>query len=241
MRRLLSRDPRRNEGRAPGPSRVLADGWGGEYRRAVPFPRRLLSEGEDLVLDLRPHWIALAAPAFETVLILAGLVLALVYIPDSWPSWTRVAIAVAALVLFLVYPAPRIVRRLTSHFVVTSDRLIHRSGWLSKRSMEIPLEKISDVRFHQGVFERVIGAGDLTLESAGEFGQQTFSHIPDPEHVQKVIYDMGETNQRRMMTPAAAPAMSVADELTKLERLRTDGVLSEDEFQSEKARLLRRD
>ncbi len=241
MRWLISRDQPRTEGRTLGPSVFLPTGWVGSTVGAVPFPRRLLSEGEDLVLDLRPHWIALAAPVSVTVLILIGLILALVYAPDSWPSWTRIAVVVAAVLLFLVYAAPRIVRWLTSHFVVTSDRLIHRSGWLSKRSMEIPLEKISDVRFHQGVFERMIGAGDLTLESAGEFGQQTFSHIPDPEHVQKVIYDMGETNQRRMMTPAAAPAMSVADELTKLERLRADGVLSEDEFQSEKARLLRRD
>ena len=62
--------------------------------------------------------------------------------------------------------------------------------------------------------------------------------------MQKVIYEMGERNERRMaQTPTqhAGPgtSFSVADELAKLQRLRTDGVLSEDEFRAEKARLLR--
>ncbi len=209
----------------------------------VAFPRRLLSEGEDLVLDLRPHWIALVGPVLVSAVMVAAMVTALVYVPDSWPSWTRWVVAAALLALFVVSPARDLVRWATSHFVVTTDRLIHRSGWIAKRSMEIPLEKISDVRFHQGVFERMIGAGDLTLESPGEFGQETFSNVRGPERVQKTIYEMGERNQRRMNAPSAvehsADPPSVADELAKLQRLREDGVLTEDEFQAEKARLLR--
>ena len=49
----------------------------------MAFPRRLLIEGEELVLDLRPHWIALVGPAAVTVLILVGWILALVYAPDD--------------------------------------------------------------------------------------------------------------------------------------------------------------
>jgi hypothetical protein len=105
--------------------------------------------------------------------------------------------------------------------------------------MEIPLENISDVRFSQGVFERIIGAGDLVLESAGEFGQETFTNIRHPEAVQKTIYEMNESNLRRMQVPAAPPA-SIADELAKLDRLRDEGVITEDEFEAQKARLLAR-
>jgi len=206
----------------------------------VPFPRRLLSQGEELVMDLRPHWIALVYPLAATLLIVAGVVAALVYAPDSWPSWTRWAVVAVGLVLFLWWPLPRLVKWATSHFVVTSDRLIHRSGWIAKRSMEIPLEKISDVRFHQTVFERMIGAGDLTIESPGEFGQERFDDIRKPEVVQKAIYEMGEANQRRMMTPVSTPVAtdSVADELAKLQRLRADGVITEEEYQAQKGRLL---
>jgi uncharacterized membrane protein YdbT with pleckstrin-like domain len=205
----------------------------------VAFPRRLLTDHEELILDLRPHWIALAGPVLLGVVLLAGLIVALVFTPDSWRSWVRWAEAAAAIVLFVWLAVPRIVAWLTSHFVVTTDRLIHRSGWISKRSMEIPLEKISDVRFHQGVFERMIGAGDLVLESAGEFGQETFADVRHPERVQKVVYEMGERNQQARAAPAP-PSPSTADELDKLNRLRADGVLSEEEFEAQKTRLLRR-
>jgi uncharacterized membrane protein YdbT with pleckstrin-like domain len=203
----------------------------------MAFPRRLLAEGEELIMDLRPHWIGLVMPLAETALLVVAVILALVYIPDSWPTATRWAIVGIGVVLFLIHPLRLIVAWATSHFVVTSDRVIHRSGWFAKQSMEIPLEKISDVKFHQSVFERVIGAGDLILESPGEFGQEVFGDVRKPEHVQKTIYEMTEANQRRSMAPAAAP--SLADELAKLDRLRDEGVLTEEEFQAQKARLLK--
>ncbi|HJP66437.1 MAG TPA: PH domain-containing protein [Actinomycetota bacterium] len=202
----------------------------------MAFPRRLLSEGEDLVLDVRQHWIALVWPLVQTALILAALIAALIYVPDSWSSWFRWLLAIAAVGIFAFGPLPNIVQWATSHFVVTTDRLIHRSGLVAKKSMEIPLEKISDVRFSQGVFERMIGAGDLVIESPGEFGQETFSNVRRPEEVQKLIYEMGEANQQRM---TGSPARgSVTDELERLARLRDQGVLTEEEFRAQKARLL---
>jgi uncharacterized membrane protein YdbT with pleckstrin-like domain len=201
------------------------------------FPRRLLSEGEDLVLDLRPHWIALVLPVAETVLVVIATIVALIYIPDDWPAWTRLGVGLAAIVLFLAWPLPPIVRWATSHFVVTTDRLINRTGWFAKHSMEIPLENISDVRFNQSVIERIIGAGDLTIESPGEFGQERFTDIRKPEFVQKTIYETTEANQRRMVAPSGPPT-SVADELEKLAELRREGTISEEEFQAQKARLL---
>jgi uncharacterized membrane protein YdbT with pleckstrin-like domain len=201
----------------------------------MPFPRKLLAENEDLVLDLRPHWIALVLPVGAAVLIVIGTILALVNVPDSWPSAVRWLIVLAGLVLFVAYPLRKLVAWFTSHFVVTSDRLIHRSGWLAKSSMEIPLENISDVRFNQSVFERVIGAGDLILESPGTFGQETFSDIRHPERVQKTIYETNEENQRRMM---GGISRSPSQELERLSKLRDRGILSQAEFDAQKAKIL---
>ncbi|HEX2088641.1 MAG TPA: PH domain-containing protein [Actinomycetota bacterium] len=200
------------------------------------FPRRLLADNERLILDLRPHWISLVLPVGATVLIVGGVVAALAYTPASWPNWVGWAAVVVGIILLLAYPVRFFVDWVTSHFVVTSDRLIHREGWFAKRSMEIPLENINDVRFNQSVFERVIKAGDLTIESAGEFGQQNFTDIRDPEQVQKVIYETSEANSQRMYT-GGRPSSSVADELAKLDRLRDEGVISNEEFEAQKARL----
>jgi uncharacterized membrane protein YdbT with pleckstrin-like domain len=204
----------------------------------MAFPRRLLIEGEDLVLDLRPHWIALAVPVLIAV---AGLLAAawVTTLLDSatWIPW------VVYVVVLLLYPIPRLVWWLTSMFVVTTDRVIHREGLIAKRSMEIPLEAINDVRFEQGVFDRMVGAGSLVIQSASEQGRQVFDEIRRPEYVQRVIYEQGERNKERMYQGSGSSvqmpaAPSVTTELERLAELRSKGILTEDEFQAQKARIL---
>ena len=205
------------------------------------FPKRLLADHERLVLDLRPHWIALAGPVFLTVAIVVGVILAFVYFPDDWPSWTRWAALVAGALLFLAFAVRGFLSWVTSHFVVTSDRLIHRSGWLAKQSMEMPLERVNDVSFHQTVFERIVGAGDLVIESGGEYGQNFFRDIRKPEEVQKTIYEMSEENQNRMMSQGAERGEeSTLDQIDRLAAMRAKGTISEEEFETQKRRLLGR-
>ncbi len=163
----------------------------------MPFPTRLLVEGEELVFDLRPHWIALVMPAIATVATLAVMIV--LYETFDEPVLDMV-VGIAGTLFLLAYPVRKLVDWLTSHFVVTSDRIIHRRGFIAKYSMEVPLEAINDVRFEQGVIDRVIGAGTLVVQSASEAGRQVFDHIRKPEEVQKTIYHQGELNQQRMMT-----------------------------------------
>lgn len=229
----------------------------------MAFPRRLLADHEELILDLRPHWIALVWPVSQVVVILIAAALALGYLPDDWPGWIRTAVLVLAAVMLVGGPIRLIVAWLTSHFVLTSDRVIHREGWFAKKSMEMPLERINDVRFKQSVFERIVGAGDLVIESAGEFGQNRFTDIRKPEQVQKTIYEMSEHNQDRMMGSRPPPsggterftdpehrttesvvtettprAPSIDEQLERLADLRDRGVIDEAEFQDAKDRIL---
>ena len=200
----------------------------------MAFPRRLLIEGEELVLDLRPHPVALVLPVIATV-VTVGVGIWLMTLVDG--TWTWIALAAIALVL-IVYPVRRLTDWLTSHFVVTSDRIIHRQGLIAKSSMEIPLEAINDVRFEQGVIDRMLGAGTLVIQSASESGRQEFSHIRKPEDVQKTIYHQGELNQTRMRGGSGASAPSPTTELERLADLRAKGVLTEAEFQAQKAKIL---
>jgi membrane protein YdbS with pleckstrin-like domain len=211
----------------------------------MPFPRRLLIPNEELILDLRPHPVALAVPAITTV---AGLIAA-VWLTSTtdfadWLWW------VLFLVGFVAFPLRRLVSWLTSNFAVTTERVIHRQGLIAKRSMEIPLEAINDVRFEQGMFARMVGAGTLVIQSASEAGRQVFDDIRHPEDVQKTIYEQGEANKKRMYqgdrTGAPPPpgqalppvAPSTTTELERLGKLRADGVLTEEEFRAQKAKIL---
>jgi uncharacterized membrane protein YdbT with pleckstrin-like domain len=149
----------------------------------------------------------------------------------------------------------RVLRWSTTHFVLTTERLIFRSGVVAKFGREIPLERINDVTFSQSLFERLIGAGDLLLESAGEHGQSRFSNIRDPEAVQLEIYRQMEANDRRRTgyaTTQPHPAVgdrtptpptrspSPLDDLERLADLRDRGAITEEEFQRMKRELLDR-
>ena len=81
--------------------------------------------------------------------------------------------------------------------MLTDRRVISRSGIVSKRGTEIPLERINNIDFHQRIWERVIGAGDLDIESAGKDGQSHFENVRHPDMVQQEIYRQMEVNARR--------------------------------------------
>lgn len=202
----------------------------------MPFPTRLLTEGEEVILDLRPHWIALLKPMLWTVVI--GSVTGLVWVkagPES-DVLTQVRLAILALAFVLWIPlafVPAVRWRFTL-FVLTNERVITRSGVIAKRSKEIPLETINDVTFGQRIIERVLGAGDLVIESAGESGQNRFTDIRHPEAVQLEIYRAAEA--RKGLGKPGGP--SLGDELSKLADLRDRGVLTEEEFQERKRKLL---
>jgi uncharacterized membrane protein YdbT with pleckstrin-like domain len=218
------------------------------------FPRKLLIPGEEVVLELRPHPVALAAPVLATVVGTGAAVWVLnrfdgVIVWVVWAAW---------LALMLGFVVPKVVAWWTSIFVVSSDRVISREGFIAKRSMEIPLEQVNDVRFEQGIFDRIVGAGTLLIQSASTTGTNSFEDIRHPEDVQRTIFHQGELNQQRSnQRPARDPgpstparpddaatggtpplSPSVTTELERLADLRARGVLTEDEFQAQKARIL---
>jgi membrane protein YdbS with pleckstrin-like domain len=212
----------------------------------MPFPRRLLAEHEEVIFDIKPHWIALATPVLATIGILIlwvlGYNLAKSQLDD--PSLAQNIIAIVALMAILWLGVAPFLRWYFTHFVLTSDRLITRTGVIAKQSKEIPLERINDVAFNQSVIERMLGAGDLFVESAGERGQTRISNVRNPEQIQLMIYKEAEENQNRMMRggePFPTPAGdSIPEQIAALDRLREQGVLSEAEFVAKKQELLRR-
>ena len=125
--------------------------------------------------------------------------------------------------------------------MITTDRLIFRTGIVAKRGVEIPLERVNTVHFSQGVVERMLGAGDLIIESGGEDGQQRFTAVRRPAEVQRMIHaQMEENHRRRFAVAGSANGGDVASQLEKLEGMLHRGTLTAEEFQMQKDRLLGR-
>ena len=201
----------------------------------MPYPARLLNPSESVALDLHPHWwfFAEAATSFAVSGVLWLFVFGQ-YEDKSYLTYPIGAIALGALVWLFV----RYLKWRTTYFVITSDRLIYRHGVIAKAGIEIPLERVNNVNFKQSIFERLIGAGDLLIESGGEDGQQRFSDIAKPAKVQNLIHLQMEDNQNRSFSVNVAGGNDIASQLEKLEGLRDRGAISAEEFEVQKQRLL---
>ncbi|GAC1311941.1 MAG: PH domain-containing protein [Acidimicrobiales bacterium] len=201
----------------------------------MAFPTKLLNDGEEVISDLHPHWSTLAGPVATVIGVLAVAILAYL--------WNTLAAQAASVVLLgsAAWLALRVARRNTTDFVLTTDRLVYRSGILAKHGKEIPLERVNDIAFRQSFFERVIGTGDLSIESAGAQSRETFADIPRPSVVQNEIYRQMEASAGRHADRMAGHReVSVPEQLEKLDELRQRGVISQAEFDAKKRQLLDR-
>ena len=215
------------------------------YDRGMPFPPELLTDDEDLVLDLRPHWWYLApSGAVLAVVVVFGLAATI----GDWPQLIKMFAGLLVLGS-LIWFAVKYARWATTNFVVTSERVISRAGLVAKQGIEIPLDRINTVFYSQTVFERMVGQGDLGVESAGEGGRQDFKNIRKPNLVQNEIYRQKEALEQRKLhrmgtavASASAPADSpdIPEQIARLDQLRRDGLLSDAEFEAKKQELLGR-
>jgi uncharacterized membrane protein YdbT with pleckstrin-like domain len=203
------------------------------------FPRRLLNDDETVVVDLHPHWWFLAGPVIALV---GATVLAVVALVVTGAGTTpRLIGGWASLALIVVSACWLVVRWLhwvTINFAITTQRVVRRSGVIAKSGMEIPLERVNTVMSSQGMFERLVGVGDLVIESGGDFGQQRFTGIRRPERVTRVLH--GLVHERQERAAHAGAQLDVAAQLERFEAMLHRGTLTQDEFDAQKQRLLDR-
>jgi len=160
------------------------------------YPAKLLTDDEHVVYDMRPHWRVLFYPAVALVLIVFVTVLLISFVPDStdWLRYIVLAIALVALVRWVVTP---LIRWATSQYVVTNRRVIVRTGIVARQGRDMPLQRINDVHFDVGIIDRMLGCGDLIVESAGETGQMLIAAVPDVELIQREIFRLHEEDDSR--------------------------------------------
>lgn len=201
----------------------------------------LVDEGEEVVLDVRPHWSTVARPVLVvTVLVIAEITAAIVH-----PSLPAVAWMAFALVLLvgLCWLAGRYARWACTRLVVTTERVVSHQGVLRRRWRQTPMRQIADVGVEQRLSERLLRKGSLLLDSGGPRGAERFSDVPRPWRVQGAISRQMDLARRRQVTSDVVPSLataSVVDQIEKLDELWRRGVINDAEFESLRAGLLGR-
>jgi len=205
----------------------------------MPFPKKNLNANETIALDMHPHWWNFAEPAWSLV---GSIILGIIVLAKTDTGTTgRKVLGTISLILLVgtaIWLVIRYMKLLTTNFVITSNPLIFRQGIIGKSGIEIPLERVNNVNFHQTVFERILGAGDLLIESGGEDGQQRFTDIRHPAQVQNLIHAQMEGHFQLRAGYVNAPAGDITEQLQRLEGLLQRGTLTQEEFDIQKTRLL---
>jgi uncharacterized membrane protein YdbT with pleckstrin-like domain len=155
----------------------------------VVVSRKLLNDGEHIVLSTRTHAKALILPTV-VLIIVAGLAGYLSSLPDGehasawrWVIWVLAALLIA---WFVVTP---FLRWLLTTYTFTSRRLITRTGILTRRGHDIPLNRISDISYEKSLLDRIFGCGTLVVSDASELGRVELHDIPHVEQAQLTVSD----------------------------------------------------
>jgi uncharacterized membrane protein YdbT with pleckstrin-like domain len=159
----------------------------------------LLTAEEQPVLLLHPHWKTLIRPILLAVLVVAVALIAEVLIPGGPAAVAaRGAVGAVVVLVLMVWLIVPFLRWRTTTYELTTRRLRTRYGVMTRRGRDIPLTRINDVSFEKGVLDRLLGAGRLVVESAGEHGQIVLRDIPHVEYVQATLFRLVEDEQRRL-------------------------------------------
>ena len=164
----------------------------------MPYPDKLLAEDEEVVEHLHPHWLTVFWPVVRFLLIVGAASFAMAAIPaGQQQAMFRTALLALAVVLLLVAVAVPLLRWRTTHYVITTHRLLFRQGVLTRRGRDLALSRITDVSYTQTLWERIIRSGTLGIESAGEGGSTVLQKIPHSDGVQQLLNHMVEEDSDR--------------------------------------------
>jgi uncharacterized membrane protein YdbT with pleckstrin-like domain len=194
-----------------------------------------LQPGEEVVYRAHVTRISLVPWVLGLVLVVAGAAVAWQFAPEPI---LLIALGVVALILAVMILWKLLVLRSYEH-VLTNQRMIQQTGIFNKRSMDAPLDKVNNVEHQQTLWGRLLGYGNVEIDTASEHGCTRFADIARPLELKSAIVAASEAYRSRRFAPAVVPAASSgADRMRQLKSLLDDGLISQEEFEMKRRKLL---
>lgn len=164
---------------------------GSDTINAMSVPRKLLIDGETVVMSMRTHAKALILPAVVLIVLAAigGFLTAI--IPDSdIDQWVVLAIWVVVAIGVVLWSVLPFIRWLTTQYTVTTKRVLLTSGIVTRTGRAIPLHRINDVTFEKQLLDRMLGCGTLVVSDATEQSGMRLTDVPRIEWVHRQLTDL---------------------------------------------------
>jgi len=207
---------------------------------ADKYIQNLMGEAEKMLLVTRQHWFVLFRAIVAEILIILILIAASIAVSVAYPPAALLAPIIGLLLaLFPVFGMLRdILIWYNRQYIVTNRRVIQISGVINKNVVDSSLEKVNDVKMSQSFFGRIFDYGNVEILTASELGVNQFQRIGDPVHFKIAMLNAKEKLGFEEDAHIARPADDIPTLIAKLDELRKQGIVSEEEFQTKKAELL---
>jgi uncharacterized membrane protein YdbT with pleckstrin-like domain len=138
----------------------------------------ILQPGEKVLYSTNAHWIFYWPAIISWIAAIAFLILAQRATTDGLiPVWLSLA-AIAGLAA-LYWTLTAWFHRWTTETDVTNLRVVHKTGFIKRRTFEMSLDKVESVDVNQSILGRILNYGNVTILGVGE-GKETIETIASP-------------------------------------------------------------
>ena len=204
--------------------------------------RTALKKDEKVLLIIRHHWLQLVLPFLVWIVIST---LSAFFIPGK--------ITAVIILVIAIYPLFAYFTWVNNIWSVTNMRVIDEGGFFTRYAKESPLDKINNIEYDQSFWGRILGYGDVDIQTAAEMGETSYKMIHHPKllkdtitHAQEEYKNIQVNNQAEQLARAIArntvvnkPSDTmIADELKKMFELMQAGAITQEEYLEQKNRLL---
>ena len=142
------------------------------------YIEEILQPGERLLYSTNAHWIFYMPAILDWIVVIILLVLSRATATEGIILLCLAAAAVIAIVA-VYWTARAWFHRWTTETDVTNLRVVHKTGFIKRRTFEMSLDKVESVDVNQSILGRILNYGDVTILGVGE-GKETISTIASP-------------------------------------------------------------
>jgi uncharacterized membrane protein YdbT with pleckstrin-like domain len=131
----------------------------------MSYYMKVLQPGENVKYVGKLHW-TIYRNALWFVIPMIALAAFCLYLPEEQRSLVLVGVAILAVLALTTFLGSWFVR-VTTEIVVTDKRIIHKVGWIARRTEEINITKVETVDVTQGIMGRIFDFGTVWIRGIG--------------------------------------------------------------------------
>ncbi len=161
-----------------------------------------LQPGERVLYEGHPSWRAILDFYLKGILLTAVICAILQFITDETGITSVLAIVGVSLTILVGF-----VKRVATSYTITDRRLHIKRGIVSRTIQETRLERVQNVNYEQGIFQRILQVGDVDFDTAaGDDYQFRFSGVAEPADVVHKVDEATHAADGGGLNPASRQA-----------------------------------